>query len=302
MGTAKKKLNLLSRSGALVIGRVERVSASPELTLHWLLRIACAMCFIGHGAWGVITKAGWLPFYAVFAIEPAFAWKTMPLVGTIDILLGLSALVWPVRASLVYMTVWAVFTALLRPAAGMGWWEFLERGGNYGPPLAFLLVANRASGWFGHIRPTPPTPERVRVAAWVLRVSIALLLVGHGGFGLFQEKKLLLTHWHAIGVSANAKFLHSVGAAEILGGLAVLIRPTRFLLLTIAYWKIATELLYPLAGQLRDVWEWVERGGDYLAPFALLLLLALIQHESTQSSRPIVAGAADLERGAVSRE
>ena len=32
--------------------------------LHWVLRISVALCFIGHGTWGIITKAGWLPFFA----------------------------------------------------------------------------------------------------------------------------------------------------------------------------------------------------------------------------------------------
>ena len=192
----------------------------------------------------------------------------------------------PTRAVLVYMTGWTIFTALLRPAAGMGWWEFLERGGNYGPPLAFALVAGRAaSSWFERIEPAPPPPERARVAAWVLRVSISLLLVGHGGFGLIQEKKLLLTHWHALGVPAGVTFLHVVGAVEILSGVALLIHPWRALLLAIAYWKIATELLYPWSGTLRDTWEWIERGGDYLSPFALLILLALLDRETTNSSR-----------------
>ncbi|MEI9950253.1 MAG: hypothetical protein WDO74_15070 [Pseudomonadota bacterium] len=284
-----------SRGWALATGRVARVGGSPEVTLHWLLRVACAMCFVGHGAWGVLTKAGWLPFYGVFGIAPALAWKTMPLVGAIDIVLGLSALVWPTRAALVYMTGWAIFTALLRPAAGMGWWEFLERGGNYGPPLAFALVAGGgAAGWFGRIEPAPLAPERVRGASWVLRVSITLLLVGHGGFGLIQEKKLLLAHWHALGVPADTTFLHVIGAAEILSGVALLIHPSRALLLGIAYWKLASELLYPWSGKLRDTWEWVERGGDYLAPFALLVLLALLERQSTNSSRTTLERATGL--------
>jgi hypothetical protein len=28
------------------------------------------MCFIGHGAFGIITKAGWLPYFAVVASAP----------------------------------------------------------------------------------------------------------------------------------------------------------------------------------------------------------------------------------------
>lgn len=48
------------------------------------------------------------------------------------------------------------------------------------------------------------------------------------------------------------------------------------MLIAIAYWKIGTELLYPISGPLRDGWEWVERGGDYVAPFALMFALALM--------------------------
>jgi hypothetical protein len=118
------------------------------------------MCFVGHGAWGVITKAGWLPFYGVFGIGPAMAWKTMPLVGALDITLGATVLLFPFRALLGYLVAWTLFTALLRPAAGMGWWEFLERAGNYGPPLAFLLIARaQRRRWFEPIEVRALSPE-----------------------------------------------------------------------------------------------------------------------------------------------
>jgi hypothetical protein len=41
--------------------------------LHWTLRITAALCFIGHGTWGLITKSGWLPFFASQGIEPEIA-------------------------------------------------------------------------------------------------------------------------------------------------------------------------------------------------------------------------------------
>ncbi len=41
--------------------------------LHYTLRIASAMCFIGHGAFGIITKKIWLNYFAVFGIGPAMA-------------------------------------------------------------------------------------------------------------------------------------------------------------------------------------------------------------------------------------
>jgi len=266
------------------VARVGEASrASSGIDLHIALRMACAMCFIGHGAWGVITKAGWLPFYGLFGIPNAIAWKTMPIVGIVDILVGVVALLRPVRAALAYMVGWAVFTALLRPAAGMGWWEFVERGGNYGPPLAlYLLRHDQALGWFAHVAPGEPSQAAVRRASWVLRASIALLLIGHGGFALVQEKPILLAHWRSVGVHGGVFFLQVVGALEIAAGVAALAWPTRPLLIAIACWKIGTELLYPISGRLLDAWEWVERGGDYLAPFALLIALALMGHARRQ--------------------
>jgi hypothetical protein len=247
-----------------------------EATLDRVLRAACLLCFVGHGAWGVITKAGWLPFYAVFDIGPEIAWKTMPLVGGVDIALGVAAVIFPCRALFAYLSFWTLFTALLRPLAGMGFWEFLERGGNYGPPLALLWIAiSQRRGWFERLAPAELSAGALRGADWLLRVSIAFLLIGHGGFALVQEKKILIEHWQALGVAADATFLHALGAAEIAAGVAVLFKPAPALLIAIAVWKIGNELLYPLAGGLRDTWEWVERGGDYTAPFALIVVRAL---------------------------
>ena len=116
--------------------------------LHWLLRIACAAEFVGHGAFGIITKAAWVPYFAVVGIPPELAWKLMPLIGTLDITLGLVVgLVRPVRALLLYMAFWGLLTATIRPLAGEPIWEFVERIPNWAVPLAFLCVRG-----FGHSR------------------------------------------------------------------------------------------------------------------------------------------------------
>ena len=75
---------------------------------------------------GIITKAGWLPLYGVFAVPESVAWHTMPLIGLLDVAVGIAVLFHPCRALLAWMALWSVFTALLRPLAGMGWWEFLS--------------------------------------------------------------------------------------------------------------------------------------------------------------------------------
>ena len=37
---------------------------SPIRVFGWTLRAGAALCFIGHGAFGVITKEGWVPYFA----------------------------------------------------------------------------------------------------------------------------------------------------------------------------------------------------------------------------------------------
>ena len=109
--------------------------------LYWMLRVACAAEFIGHGAFGIITKAAWVPYFGVVGVPPELAWKLMPVVGTVDITLGLYlGLVRPARAVLLYMAFWGLLTATLRPLSGEPIWEFVERVPNWAIPLAFLCV------------------------------------------------------------------------------------------------------------------------------------------------------------------
>ena len=92
-------------------------ASTSAMTLHWILRVAVAACFIGHGAFGVITKAAWLPYFAIFGIPEAWAWKLMPVVGAVDISIGVLTLIQPVRAVVLYMAFWGFQTACLRPRA-----------------------------------------------------------------------------------------------------------------------------------------------------------------------------------------
>ncbi len=92
------------------------MKTSPQFRLEWIFRIAVAMEFIGHGAFGIITKQAWVAYFGVVGIPEPWAWKLMPMVGTVDILLGLTALFRPCRAALLYMTVWGLWTALPAPA------------------------------------------------------------------------------------------------------------------------------------------------------------------------------------------
>jgi len=256
------------------------MSASVPLQsrLHWTLRIALAACFIGHGAFGIITKPAWLPYFALVSIDHESAYALMPLVGMMDISLGVWILLKPVRAPILYMMVWAVWTALLRPLSGEGWWEFMERAGNYGIPLALLAMSGfpkNGKEWFQRIREPVLTDNRLKQVAWILRITTAVLLVGHGGFGAFMQKEMLIDHFHHVGLppfGMDARlFLVLTGWFEIGLGLFVLIRPVKPVLVLILFWKIWTELLYPVSGT--PVWEFVERFGSYAAPLSLYFIL-----------------------------
>ena len=244
--------------------------------IFWILRIAAAGCFIGHGAFGLLKKPAWLAYYAVFHISPEGADKLYTVIGMMDIFFAILVLLHPCRAALLWMTFWGIFTSFLRPLAGEGFWEFFERAGNFGAPLALLAFGgwfDSSVGWFSKMKERP-IPEAVAdQLALVLKYSTGLLLIGHGGFGAFMHKEMLFGHFASVGIHLTNPALTLVGWFEIAMGLAVMIRPLGGLLIFIVVWKIATELLYPLSGA--PIWEFIERFGSYGVPLALFFTKAL---------------------------
>ena len=222
-----------------------------------LLRIGFACCFIGHGAFGILQKREWLAFFDRFGIGPDLGAALMPMVGTADILVGIAALVLPLRALFLYGAIWCLFTAALRPLAGLSAGELVERAGNYGLPM-IMLVATTGQRWFTRVR--TPRDEIAPAVADACRWVTALLLAGHGWLALL-EKPLLVTHLDLVGLGPSVR---SMGAIEIGLAVACLMWRSSSLMLGIATWKLATEALFPIAGA--PIWEFVERGGSYTAP------------------------------------
>jgi hypothetical protein len=132
------------------------MSRTAGTRIFWLLRLACAAEFIGHGAFGILTKAVWVPYFGVVGIPEHLAYLLMPVIGTIDITLGILVLLTPVRAALLYMAFWGFMTATIRPMAGEPIWEFLERAPNWGVPLALLYLR----GWGTTLRAWLQEPAR----------------------------------------------------------------------------------------------------------------------------------------------
>jgi len=258
-----------------------------EWGLEWALRIGAFLCFVGHGAFGIMTKEAWVPYFAVAGIGPVRAFQLMPVVGAIDILLGTLTLVRPRAVWLIYMVVWALWTAALRPLAGEPFWEALERAGNYGVPFALLLLSQVSRdwrSWFASARMRPLTPSLTKQVRVALAVTTALLLIGHGALAVTQ-KPMLVSHNALLSLSVDPAALTSMlGWTEIGLGMLVLWRQSIGLCLFLFSWKLATESLFLAAGA--PIWEFVERGGSYAAPLALALLLA---HKRAEAQRILPA-------------
>ena len=240
---------------------------SPENRLLWLFRISVFLEFVGHGAFGIIGKSAWVSYFGVVGIPENWAWRLMPVIGSVDISVGIITLLSPRRAVLLYATLWGFWTALLRPLAGEPVWETIERAGNYGVPLAFLL-ATQSKGWFSPLQLRPLVSALTSRLAWILRITTSALLIGHGALGAVTQKTILQHHLAAIGLAHVP--ITATGGFEIALGLAVLLHSSGSLLLFVAAWKIITESFYPISGA--PFWEFIERGGSYVAPLALYYL------------------------------
>jgi hypothetical protein len=241
--------------------------------IHYSLRIAAAMCFIGHGAFGIITKAVWCNYFALFGIDKVHAYQLMPVLGTADILMGLLLLFKPVRAVAVWLVIWGIITAACRPFSGEPFAEFIERAGNYGAPLALLVLAGGLKWnfkWlFSTINPREPVTEKsLSRVNLILRCTVFLLLTGHGWLNLIH-KPGLINQYTSLGFSNPVNVSILAGIFEIMAAIAVLVKPVRPLLVAFLMWKMGTELLYPHF----EIFEWIERGGSYGTLLALWLCL-----------------------------
>lgn len=255
---------------------------TKEKKIHYALRIAAAMCFIGHGIFGIITKEIWSNYFGVFGIGHELSYRLMPILGTVDVMMGIIILISPVRGLLAWLVLWGFVTALLRPLSGEPFAEFLERAGNYGAPLALLLLSGGIGKNFKALFNPVSVPVHVNEKLLIsvktcLRIVVFLLFLGHGWLNLI-EKKSLLDQYASLGFANPGKVAQVIGIAEIIGGLSVLIRPFGPIILALFIWKVTSELFYPQY----ELFEWIERGGSYGSLLALWFVM-----EATPSFRKI---------------
>ena len=115
---------------------------------EWILRIAVAGEFIGHGVFAMQGKKDWIGWFAQFGVTDAgLAAQLLFIVGLLDVSFALLILFRPVRVVLLWMALWGFWTALIRPLVGMPIWDFVERSANWGAPLALLVLVGWPKQW-----------------------------------------------------------------------------------------------------------------------------------------------------------
>src|SRR3989344_2870527 len=112
--------------------------------IQWILRIAVAGEFIGHGVFALQGKKAWIEWFPTFGItDLELARQLLFLIGLMDVALATLILIKPIRIALLWMAFWGFWTALVRPIVGEPIWYFIERWANWGAPLVLLLLV----GW-----------------------------------------------------------------------------------------------------------------------------------------------------------
>ena len=116
--------------------------------IKWVLRVAIAGEFVGHGLLAMGGKADWIKWIGMMIkTDPGMSAQLLWWIGAFDLVVALAVLVKPIRAALLWATFWGFWTALVRPLVGVGWLDFVERAANWGAPLALLLIIGWPQNW-----------------------------------------------------------------------------------------------------------------------------------------------------------
>ena len=121
--------------------------------IEWTLRIAMFGEFLGHGVFAFQAAPHFrLLLMGSLGVSEETAASVLPVIGTIDFAIAALALIKPIRAVLLWGTLWGLLTGLARPLSGREIWDFVERWPNWGIPLALLFVRGIPRKWLDWLR------------------------------------------------------------------------------------------------------------------------------------------------------
>lgn len=127
---------------------MEKPEKNNLKTIEWILRIGMFGEFLGNGIFALQLKSEFLEMLtAMTGFTGSTATNLMQVIGTIDVLMAILALVFPFRLMLLWGTVWGFLTATAEPVAGEPIWGFFEHWANWAVPLALLYVRGLPKKW-----------------------------------------------------------------------------------------------------------------------------------------------------------
>lgn len=124
--------------------------------VEWILRVAVAGEFAGHGVFALQGKQAWVEWISqLTGVSTEVATQLLLLIGLSDLVVALLVLIWPVRLVLLWAAIWGFWTALLRPIVGEPIWDFVERWANWGAPLALFYLRGGFTNLFKRVETQP---------------------------------------------------------------------------------------------------------------------------------------------------
>src|SRR3989338_9383916 len=92
--------------------------------IEWVLRIAVAGEFVGHGVFALQGKKTWIDWiHQLTNAEIGTAATILTLIGLLALLVALIILARPIRAVVLWAAFWGFWTALVRPVVGEQAWD-----------------------------------------------------------------------------------------------------------------------------------------------------------------------------------
>lgn len=106
----------------------------------------------------------------------------------------------------------------------------------------------------------------------ILRFGIFLTFIGHGVFAL-GVKHEWIPFLTTVGFSQSTaiEIMPYIGLLDIFVAWMILLYPIPIIIAWAVLWALATALIRPLSGY--EIWEFIERGANWMMPLALLIHL-----------------------------
>lgn len=115
----------------------------------------------------------------------------------------------------------------------------------------------------------------------ILRIGVFMTFLGHGMFAL-EVKHEWIPFLTIVGFSSETAIsvMPYIGMLDLLVALSILIYPMRGVVIWAVIWAFATAVIRPVSGYA--IWDFVERGANWMLPLALLIIMISESKRLTQ--------------------